>query len=134
MLIVLKQEYRLRRSAEITRTRRKGKRVHSPVATLYYTPRISDTDAPAVQATTRSDVSRFCFVVGKRVGNAVVRNRAKRRLREIIRLVAKDGRLAEGWDCIIVAKPTVSNTDHAQLESTVHGLLKRANLLAESLA
>ncbi len=118
----------MRRSAEIVRVRRKGERVHSPFATLHYIPRISEVEVN--QKTAHNNVSRFCFVVSKRVGNAVVRNRAKRRLREIIRLVAKDGRLADGYDCVVVAKPSVSDSSHAQLEKAIHGLLGKANLLS----
>lgn len=127
---MLKQEYRLRRSAEISRARRKGERVHSPFATLQYIPRTVEEEL----GVTHRNVSRFCFVVSKRIGNAVARNRAKRRLREIIRLVAKDGRLADGYDCVLVAKPTVSTASYAQLEKAVHTLLTKAELLSESPA
>jgi len=46
---------------------------------------------------------RVAFVAGRSVGNAVRRNRAKRRLREALRLVAVPG----GKDYVVVATPAV---------------------------
>ncbi len=46
--------------------------------------------------------SRIGIVVSKKVGTAVVRNKVKRRLREIIRL--SHDRIPEGVDIVIVAK------------------------------
>jgi ribonuclease P protein component len=46
---------------------------------------------------------RVGFTCSKKVGNAVARNRAKRRLREIARLILKDhGR--DGWDYVLVGR------------------------------
>jgi ribonuclease P protein component len=70
--------------------------------------------------------SRYGFSVGRRVGGAVVRNRVKRRLREILRLLP----LAPGWDIIFIARPQAFSADFAGLKKAVHGLLSRAGLLA----
>jgi ribonuclease P protein component len=49
-------------------------------------------------------VVRVGYTASKKVGNAVARNRAKRRLREIARaVIADDGRA--GWDYVLVARP-----------------------------
>lgn len=51
-----------------------------------------------------SDVVRVGFTASKKIGNAVARNRAKRRLREIARKVLPV--LAHpGWDYVLVARP-----------------------------
>jgi len=71
--------------------------------------------------------SRYGFSVGKRVGGAVVRNRLKRRLREIMRSV----QLAPGWDIIFIARPPSAAADFAGLGKSVEGLLSRAGLLME---
>ena len=58
---------------------------------------------------------RVGFTASKKIGNAVLRNRAKRRLRAVARAVLT-GAGRPGWDYVLVAKPgaTVSR-DYAQL-------------------
>ena len=52
---------------------------------------------------------RVGFTCSKKVGNAVARNRAKRRLREVARLVLpKHGRM--GWDYVLVGRREVTAT------------------------
>lgn len=52
---------------------------------------------------------RVGYTCSKKVGNAVARNRAKRRLREVARLVLPaDGR--DGWDYVLVGRNTVTAT------------------------
>ncbi len=51
---------------------------------------------------------RVGFTCSKKVGNAVARNRAKRRLREIARIVlTAEGR--SGWDYVLVGKNTATD-------------------------
>jgi len=69
--------------------------------------------------------SRYGFSVGRRVGGAVVRNRVKRRLREILRLLP----LEAGWDIIFIARPKAASASFASLKKLVQGLLSRAGLL-----
>ena len=69
--------------------------------------------------------SRYGFSVGRRVGGAVVRNRVKRRLREVLR----SAQLAPGWDIIFIARSPAAGADFASLRKSVQGLLSRAGLL-----
>lgn len=69
--------------------------------------------------------SRYGFSVGKRLGGAVVRNRVKRRLREILRST----QLKPGWDIIFIARSPAAAAGFAGLEKSVRGLLSRAGLL-----
>jgi ribonuclease P protein component len=71
-------------------------------------------------------LSRYGISVSKRVGKAVVRNRIKRQLREILRLAP----LKAGWDIVFVARPAVAVASYASLEKSVSNLLLRADLLA----
>lgn len=71
-------------------------------------------------------LSRYGFSVSRRVGKAVVRNRVKRLLREILRLTP----LLPGWDIIFIARPLAASTDYTNLEKSVKDLLRRARVLA----
>jgi ribonuclease P protein component len=70
--------------------------------------------------------SRYGFSVGRRLGGAVVRNRAKRRMREILHSLP----LQAGWDIIFIVRPKAAAASFASLEKTVRGLLSRAKILA----
>lgn len=71
--------------------------------------------------------SRFGFAVGKRVGKAVTRNRAKRLLREAIRL--RENHIAPGWDLVFIARARIRQADFHQVDRAVEHLLRRAGLL-----
>lgn len=68
--------------------------------------------------------SRFGFVVSKRVGKAVVRNKIKRRLREIGR-VAK---IKNGWDIVVIARKPATSTDFAETRECLLTLLRKAGV------
>lgn len=70
-------------------------------------------------------LSRYGFSVSKRVGKAVIRNRVKRLLREILRMMP----LKSGWDIVFIARPAAASSDYASLKRSVEGLLSRARLL-----
>ena len=70
-------------------------------------------------------LSRYGFSVSSRVGKAVTRNRVKRLLREILRVMP----LKSAWDIIFIVRPAAATADYATLKSNVMGLLSRASLL-----
>ena len=74
------------------------------------------------------DVTRCGFVTSKRLGNAVARNRVRRRLREIVRPLLP--RIAPGRDLVFVARPAAARADGAALHVAVVQLLTRARLLS----
>jgi ribonuclease P protein component len=73
------------------------------------------------------DFSRYGISVSKHVGNAVVRNRIKRQLREIVRSEA----LISGWDIVIIARSPAAGSDFQSLGKSVNFLLSRANIIAK---
>ena len=70
-------------------------------------------------------LTRCGLSVNKRIGKAVTRNKVKRLLREILRVMPLRG----GWDVIFIARPAVATADYATLKNSVEGLLSRARLL-----
>ena len=70
-------------------------------------------------------LTRFGFSVSKRIGNAVARNRVKRRLRE----AARSASLEAGFDIVIVARNGAAEADFVRIERSVGKLLKRARVL-----
>jgi ribonuclease P protein component len=72
--------------------------------------------------------SRYGFSVGRRVGKAVVRNKIKRRLREILRSAS----LVAGRDIVFIARAKTADVDYAGLETAVNDVLSRAGLLVEN--
>jgi ribonuclease P protein component len=71
--------------------------------------------------------SRFGFSVSKRVGGAVVRNRVKRRLRDILPVMP----VKSAWDIVFIVRPAAATADYATLKSAVEGLLAREGLLED---
>jgi ribonuclease P protein component len=71
------------------------------------------------------EFSRYGFSVTKNIGKAVVRNRIRRRLREISRILP----VKRGWDIVLVARPEAVAADYHELKKSVGTLLLRAHLV-----
>lgn len=109
----MERESRLRRNEDFQRVRREGRSYPSPWLVLVVAPN-------------ELAHSRFGIAAGKRIGNAVVRNRVKRRLREAVRL--RQTRIAPGWDVVLIARESLADASYEQLDQAVGQLLKRARL------
>ena len=58
--------------------------------------------------------ARFGFCISKKVGCAVVRNRLRRRLREICRAALPQ--LQDGWDIVLVARSDAAESSYQELD------------------
>ena len=76
-----------------------------------------------------TDGNRIGITVSKKLGHAVVRNRVRRRLREIYRLHEED--VLRGWDLVVVARSRAVGAPYAKLERAYLSLAQKLNLLAE---
>lgn len=85
------------------------------------------TNGFLLQARDRADADpsiRVGFTASKKIGNAVLRNRAKRRLRALVREVLAD-RARPGWDYVLVARPAATVTRaYADLRSDLEQALQ----------
>lgn len=112
---MLPAAHRLKGDAQFKLLAHKGRSFFSPLFSL-----------KVLQST---GVSRFGFVVSARVSKkAVVRNRVRRQVREIIRLALPE--LAEGYLVLILVKPQAVGHPYAELRSELLRLFMKANLRA----
>ena len=79
----------------------------------------------------RTATNRVGVTVSKKLGCAVVRNRIRRRLREIYRL--NEARFAPGWDIVVVARSRCANADFGKLTNAYLSLAEKAGILQEQL-
>jgi ribonuclease P protein component len=71
---------------------------------------------------------RVGLVTSKRIGGAVVRNRVRRRLRDIVR--TQQGRLRRGFWFVVIARPAAARASYDALKDEWLRLAERASILA----
>ena len=119
---MLNAENRLRKNSDFRIIYAKGKSYPHPVTVLYVLHRKEHIATGS---------RRIGFVVSKKQGGAVVRNRIKRRLREALR--KKLPELCPGsYDLIFIGRSKAKTADWAELESAIEQLLRRAKLLLDT--
>ena len=77
----------------------------------------------------RSTANRVGVTVGKKLGKAVVRNRVRRRLREVYRL--HEEQFKPGWDIVVVARTRSITAPFDKLTDAYLSLAKKAGVLKE---
>jgi ribonuclease P protein component len=116
--------WRLRSAKDFERVWREGQSHAHPLVVLVSCRRPAEGE-PA--GTSAQPPARCGFVAGKKVGSAVRRNRAKRLLREAVRV--RQDALAPGWDLVFVARSPLAEAALNQAQAAVNQLLKRANVV-----
>jgi ribonuclease P protein component len=114
----MQKKFRLRANADFKRLRRDGRTLLHPLLVISILPN-------------GLEYSRFGFVVGRRFGKAVGRNRVKRRMREVVRVRMQRGEIAAGWDVVMVARHRMREASFNQVDEAIGLLLRRAGLLSE---
>ncbi|WP_170200178.1 ribonuclease P protein component [Litorilinea aerophila] len=113
----MKRRYRVRDNKRFQEIRRRGRSYSDALLVLCALP----NDLP---------YSRFGFSVSSRIGNAVARNRIKRRLREAVRL--RMDSVKPGWDVVFIARNPIRSADYQAMDAACARLLRRAHLLRDS--
>lgn len=107
-------EQHLRREREIRAVREQGRRFDCRAFTVWWTARA--TDAPSADPAPEQPPARVCVIASRAaVGNAVQRNRAKRRLREVFR--HQQHRVPAGCDLLLIARAAATQLPLSDLES-----------------
>ena len=114
---MVSRELRLRRGSEFDRVRHRGRSWSSRFLVLS-------------ALANGSEKNRYGFAVGKKVGGAVQRNRAKRVMREAIRELHPQ--LQQGFDVVVIARNSFTpELKTPEVVSQLASLTRRAALLRE---
>lgn len=109
----MERRYRLRGRARFLEVHERGQRWFHPLAMLGGLPN-------------GLEYTRCGFIVSRKLGGAVERNRVRRRLREAVRLLYQQ--IRPGWDLVWVARPPSARADFTAISAAVGQLLGRAGL------
>ena len=104
--------------ADFLRVQGSGRRFRATHVLLFVDPHDDET-------------SRVGFTVSRRVGNAVCRNRVRRRLREVVRL--HQDCLVAAVDYVVIAQPNAALADFATLEAELTRLLVAARAFVDNI-
>ena len=110
----MNRRYRLTNPNDFKRVRRTGKSYAHPLIVL-------------VASNNGLLFSRFGFSAGRSIGNAVHRNRAKRRLRHLLREIHEQ--ISPGWDLVLIARKGCLRAEWPEMKQALMDLIQRADLL-----
>lgn len=109
----MRRRFRVRENSRFQEIRREGRSFSSRIAVLCILEN-------------RLSYSRFGFSVSRRIGNAVLRNRVKRRMRESVR--QRMDQIQPGWDCVVIARTPIRKATFGQIDESLSRLFGRAAL------
>jgi ribonuclease P protein component len=102
----------LRNSQQFRRVYEQGRKIHTPFFSAFFL---------------RNDVGerRYGITVTRKIGGAVVRNRCKRRLREILRKHELCSSYPGGFDLVLNVKPETAAADFNQIQESFSRALRK---------
>ncbi|MFW5749018.1 MAG: ribonuclease P protein component [Chloroflexota bacterium] len=112
----MNRRYRLRRTQDFARLRQEGRTARHPLLSVSAAPNALPHN-------------RYGFITGRRLGKAVVRSRARRRMQEAVRLLHP--RLEQGYDVVFIGRPAVIEAAYAAVAQAVEQTLRRVALFVE---
>ena len=123
----MKRIFRLRQTTDIQRVRNHGRSQRNRYIVLLYLPQPDDPEMDIKEGTATTTFARVGVITGKRIGNAVTRNKVKRQLKAIMQAVHSN--LPERTDILLIARKPIIDATFQQMATAVHQLLQRAELL-----
>lgn len=98
---------------------------------LYHTPAFANGYLVLYAQKNRTGQNRVGITVSKKLGKAVVRNRVRRRLREVYRI--HEDRFLPGWDIVVVARSRSISANFGKLTNAYLSLAEKAGILKEAV-
>ena len=96
---------------------------------LYHTSGHADAYLVLYARKNRTQSNRVGITVSKKLGKAHVRNRVRRRLREVYRL--HEAKFQPGWDIVVVARSKAVDAPFDKLTASYLALAAKAGILQE---
>lgn len=96
---------------------------------LYHTSGHADAYLVLYARKNRTQSNRVGITVSKKLGKAHVRNRVRRRLREVYRL--NEAKFQPGWDIVVVARSKAVDAPFDKLTASYLALAAKAGVLGE---
>lgn len=110
----MEKKHRIRKNMEFKKVYKIGKNYWNRNLVLYVSKNNLDN-------------TRIGFTLTKKIGNAVTRNKVRRKMKEICRLNFNN--IKEGYDLIFIAKKSTVNLSYDELEKSIIHILKISKTL-----
>ena len=98
---------------------------------LYHTKGVADGYLVLYARKNRTGGNRVGITVGKKLGKAHIRNRTRRRIREVYRL--NEEAFLPGWDIVVVARSKAVDAEFSRLTKSYLSLAKKAGVLRDDI-
>ena len=123
------KEFAIKENHLFVKTYGKGKRYSGKTVGVYV---LKDIKAGRLKKENpqKEYLNRLGFSASPKLGNAVKRNRIRRRLREIYRL--NEDRFVRGTELVVVARTRAVGATYYQLENAFISASKRLDILSEN--
>ncbi|WP_408955301.1 ribonuclease P protein component [Natroniella sp. ANB-PHB2] len=105
---------KLKKTYQFRKVYKRGKSVANRLLVLYV-------------LSTENSTRRIGYSVTKKIGNAVVRNRVKRILKEAYR--HNNDKLVSGVDLVLIARKPIVNASYQRIENRLNHLFRKAKIL-----
>lgn len=109
----MKKSNMLRKNKDFSFCYRRGKKISTPFMSAYYVKSKYN--------------KRAGFSVSKKVGNAVTRNKVRRRMKEAFTAELKD--IRNSCSIIFVAKSDIVNASYQEIANSIHTVLEKVDLI-----
>ncbi|QXM07023.1 ribonuclease P protein component [Crassaminicella indica] len=112
----MKDTLRLREDTAFKRIYSKGNSLANKYLVLFYLKK-------------KQEYNRVGFIASKKVGKSVIRNRARRLMKEAFRLYSSD--IQRGYDLIFIARVNMKDAAYKDVEKAMMHILKKSKLLKQ---